>query len=929
MRMNTQRAATAGAILMALAGLQLTAVGQKPDAKQPQVKADVPKAEVKKTETPNTRPDLQGDPLPEGASVRLGTVRMRHGEPVGMVAFLQDGKSLLTVAGDGIARVWDFATGKEIRRFRVIPEQNAENMMMNGGMGFVGGAMVFFRQMNLQGMAVSRDGTMLSVIGMDGALHLWDATAGKELRKIDNIYSDGGVSEAMFTPDGKSLAVRGYDGTARLFEVATAKKIRQIGKRPENNNFYGGYTGLAFTADGKTMASTGGENANGKQLWHIFLHDVASGNEIHRITTEDQNGFPVSPTFSPDGKSLIWTDWQGTIKIAETISGKIVQEHKNSSGGYYGGEFILSADGRTMISRGMNDGLRMVDLASGKATQKFEKPAQQNQFGWWGGGGHGSIAMTPDGKLVALTSQSHALRILDLGANKEREYGDGHRLGIARISYALDGKTVYTQSQDGTICTWECTRGKKMREFKAPMGAHHFVVSPDGKMILAALQDNSVQLFDSTTIKSLRRLEGAKDGVGSLAFSADGKTVGVYGGADKAANIWLYDTATGKQRLKIKLPLGAPDANGNFAVPMAAVTSLTFSPDGLLVVATIEHHTLGIWDAATGKEYPPFRAPDQKAIQGAVFSPNGRCIAIDLHGEDALRLWEVASGKERRVFGKKPPASTGNPNMAGMMWFGGGFNGNVMMPCTRPAAGTAFSQDGRLLAQGRTNNTVSIWELSSGKELGQLKGHLGIVDSVAFAPDGKSIATGSRDTTGLVWELPKPAAAAKAPPDVNQETRWKELASEDAAKAYEAIWAMAGAPAPTITFLKDHLRPALVANLEQIARLVADLDSEEFDRRKKASNDLEKIGEAASTYLRKVLEGDPSTEVRKRIEEVLKKTDAATPRGEALRTLRAIEVLEAIGTPEAKAVLQILAKGMPEAAITRAAQGAMERIKGS
>src|SRR5262249_26094302 len=252
--------------------------------------------------------------------------------------------------------------------------------------------------------AVSRDGTLLSVIGMDGALHLWDATAGKELRKIDNIYSDGGVSEAMFTPDGKSLAVRGYDGTARLFEVATAKKIRQIGKRPENNNFYGGYTGLAFTSDGKTMASTGGENANGKQLWHIFLHDVASGNEIHRITTEDQNGVPVSPTFSPDGKSLIWTDWQGTIKIAETISGKIIQEHKNSGGGYYGGEFILSSDGRTLISRGMNSGLRMVDLASGKATQKFEKPVQQNQFGWWGGSGHGSIAMSTDGKFVALAS---------------------------------------------------------------------------------------------------------------------------------------------------------------------------------------------------------------------------------------------------------------------------------------------------------------------------------------------------------------------------------------------------------------------------------------------------------------------------------------------------------------------------------------------
>jgi WD40 repeat protein len=929
----TQRAAAFASILFALAAFQFGALAQKPDAKpatdakQAQPKKDSPKTDPPKSESPKTKPDLQGDPLPEGASVRLGTTRMRHGEPVGLVKFMQDGKSLLTLAGDGIVRVWDSATGKELRRFRIIPEQNAENMMMGGGMGFVGGAMVFFRQMNLQGMAISNDGSTLSVVAYDGSLHLWDTIAGKELRKIDNIYSDGGLSEAMFTPDGKTLAVRGYDSTTRLFEVATGKKIRLVGKRPENNNgFYGG-GGMAFTPDGKTMASTGGENANGKQLWHLFLHDVASGNEINRITTEDQSGFPVCPTFSPDGKTLIWTDWQGTIKIAETISGKIVQEHKSSNGGYYGGEFILSSDGRTLLARGVNAGLRTVDLASGKGTMKFEQPTQVNQsFGWWGGGGRGSITMSHDGKLVALTSESNSLRVLDLAANKERDFGDGHRTGVARISYAPDGKTAFTQSQDGTFCVWECATGKKLRQFKAPANAHHFVLSPDTKLILAAHQDNTVQLHDATTLKSLRKLEGPKDGVGSLAFTTDGKSVGIYGGADKGAFIWVYDTATGKQKQKIKLPLAAPDANGNFPVPMAAVTGLVFSPDGRLVVATIEHHTLGIWDAVTGREYPPIRAPDQKAIQGAVFMPNGTSIALDLHGEDSLRLWEIASGKERRQFGKKP-APNPNGGMGNMMWFGGGFNGNVMMPCTRPAAGAAFSPDGRLLAQGRTNNSVSVWDTTTGKEVSQFKGHNGTVDSLAFSADGKSVASGSRDTTGLVWELPKASPIANAKPaEVNVEARWKELAGDDAPKAFEAICALAGVPGPTATFLKDHVRPAAFADPNRIEQLVADLDSEQFDKRKKATTELEKVGEAAAPFLRKALEAEPSPEARKRIEEVLKKTDAATPRGEALRTIRAIEVLEAIGTAEAKAVLQILAKGMPEAAITRAALSALERL---
>jgi WD40 repeat protein len=930
-----RRAAVSAALGLALLVILPWTPAQEPTAppakdakptppKTEQKKPETPKADKPKADTPPAKPDLHGDPLPQGASVRLGTTRMRHGEPVGLVKFLPDGKSMLTVAGDGVARVWDSATGKEIRRFRLIPEQAADNMMM-AGMMWMGGAMVVGRQMNLQGMAVSEDGKLLSVVSNDASLHIWDTVAGKELGKIDNIYADGGLSEAMFTPDGKQLAVRGYDSTTRLFEVATAKKIRQIGKRPDgNNNVYYGGGGMAFTPDGKTMASTGGENANGKQLWHIFLHDVASGNEITRITSDDQNGFPVCPTFAPDGKTVVWSDWQGTIKIGETISGKILQEHKNNGGGYYGGEFVLSTDGRTLISRSMSGGLRMVDLASGKETKKFERPTEQNQmFGWWGGGGRGSIAMSRDGKLIALASEGNALRVMDLAAGKEREFGDGHRLGVSRVSHAPDGKTIYTQSQDGMICIWDAATGKKQRQFKAPLNSHHFVLSPDGKLILAAHPDNSVQLHDAVTMKSVRKLEGAKEGVGSAAFTADGRTVGVYGAADKGAFIWIYDAATGKQKQKIKLPVAAPDANGNMLIPMVAVTGMVFSPDGRLVAATIDYQTLGIWDAETGKELPAFRAPDQKAIQGAVFTPNGRAIAIDLLGEDSIRLWEIAGSKERKVLGKKP----GGNNMGGMGmgWMGG--NGTVMMPYTRPAAGTAFSKDGRLLAQGRLNDSVSVWDLATGKEVGQFKGHSGIVDSISFAPDGKSIATGSRDTTGLVWELPKPPATADAkPPDVNLESRWKELAGDDATKAFEAIYALAGVPGPATAFMKDHLRPAAYADPSRIEQLVANLDNEQFDIRKQAAAELEKIGDAASPFLRKALEGDPSPEARRRIEEILRRTDATMPHGEMLRTIRAIEVLEAIGNSDAKAVLQILAKGMPEAATTRAALGALERL---
>src|SRR5439155_1668316 len=158
-------------------------------------------------------------------------------------------------------------------------------------------------------------------------------------------------------------------------------------------------------------------------------------------------------------------------------------------------------------------------------------------------------------------------------------------------------------------------------------------------------------LFRTAMFKQLRQLEGPKEGIGSLAFTADGKTAGVYGAANKSAYIWLYDTATGKQRLRVSVPTPAPDANGNFQMPMTAVAGLTFSPDGRLFAATSDHHTLGLWDATTGRDSPPIRAPDEKPIEAAVFTPDSRCLALKLEAEDAVRLWEIASGKERRQYG--------------------------------------------------------------------------------------------------------------------------------------------------------------------------------------------------------------------------------------------------------------------------------------
>jgi WD40 repeat protein len=874
--------------------------------------------------TAEQAPDLHGDPLPAGVVARLGTVRLRHGEMVNIVALLPDGKTLLTVDGDGVVRQWDLASSKLVKQFKAMPDQPGMAKRMNRGMAIIGGAVMVFSGAGNNGLALSADGKTLAVNGMDGTLRLWDTTAGKELRKIDHSQLENGIGEVCFSPDGKTLAVKSYDSTIRLIEVATGKKVRQLGKAPENGNaFYGGNAGMCFSPDGKMLVSTSGENNNGKQVWHVILHDPATGKELRRISNEDQTGMPYATRFAPDSKTLLWGKWDGTIHVADALSGKVIRPIKDQHGT---NDFLVTPDGKSLLIRNQNAGLRVLELATGKEVKKFERLGQQQQM-FWGGGSPGGLAVSADSKLAAMAGEDHSVRLFDLAAGKERELPGGHRSGVTRVSYAPDGKAVFTRGQDNTLRVWDTTTGKEQRQIKTPQNAHHFALSPDGRlMVAAAAGNNSASLWDTTTNKELHKLDGAKEGVGFVTFSPDGKTMAVYGAADKGLSIWLYDAATGKQKLRIKTPPPAPDNNGNFQMPMTAAAGLCFSPDGRFIAMTIDYHKLGVWDTKTGKDLPPIQAPDQKVIQGAVFTPDSRCVVLDLVDEDAPRLWEIASGKERRVYGKKLASQSGQS--VGAMAFGGfGGGGAPPMPFTRPAASIAFSPNGRLLAFGRADNSISIWDVATGKQLGQLKGHQGIVETLAFAPDSQTLLSGSRDTTGLIWDVKEMAGAARPQTaDLNAETRWKELASDNAGAAFEAVHALAGAPEKAVAFLKENLHPAAVAEPEKIQQLIAELDSEQFAMRKRASTQLEKIGESAGPLLRKALENDPSAEASKRIEELLKRIDTTMPRGEALRSLRAIEVLETIGTAEAKQVLQTLAKGTPEAAVTRAAQGALDRL---
>jgi hypothetical protein len=170
-----------------------------------------------------------------------------------------------------------------------------------------------------------------------------------------------------------------------------------------------------------------------------------------------------------------------------------------------------------------------------------------------------------------------------------------------------------------------------------------------------------------------------------------------------------------------------------------------------------------------------------------------------------------------------------------------------------------------------------------------------------------------------------PAPAADPPPE-RPEKLWEDLASADAKQGYAALCQLASRPAEALPLLRSRLRPAAASDPAHLARLLKALDSDEATARDKAARELASLGPLAAPTLRAALEAPPSAEVKRRIEDLLERLAAPLTAPEALREVRAVEVLERIGSADARGLLGDLARGAPEARLTREAQSSLARL---
>jgi RNA polymerase sigma factor (sigma-70 family) len=718
-------------------------------------------------------------------------------------------------------------------------------------------------RMDWVALALSPDGKTLASGGR-GPLWLWDAESGKVLSRHD--LKTNAIWQLLFTSDGKALIVSDGSKIIRLWDIARQKVTHEF------KGHTGNLTCMVLSPDGKTLASGSWQDP------HIRLWDIATGKEKLHFKVHDDA--VLSLAYSPDGKTLASGSNRPGLVFSHAHTGKMLRKIEDYSGVK---GLMYSPDGETLA--GIEKGsIQLFDAASGKRLRRFA--AARLSINHW-------LIFSSDGKTVAtFGGGAHAIDLWDAGSGKLLHPAPGHRHSITSLVFSADGQQVFSTAgiaDEHPPQVWDARTGEQCHELgDYPYSAVALALSPDGKL-LAASDSQTIRLWDVASRKEVRRCVGHKNDTSGftdcipIAWSADGKTL-VSGSCDDQT-IRLWDAATGKQRRVIDAKQEWPD-------------SVVLSPDGKIVAAGgYQDGTIRLWSADTGKELPPIAATHQ-FVTALAFSPDGSALASGLLS-GAIHLWEPTTGRLLHRWDTK--------------------EGWIFQ--------VAFSRDGRSLASVHLNGSVRLWEIATERERARFTGHRGAVRAVAFSRDDRRIASGSDDTTLLVWDATNGARPDAALSAKQLHALWADLIDTDASRAYRAMWQMALAPKHALPFLAERLHPITPLDAKQqkqIERLLADLDKESFPARQRAEMELEEMGPAIESALRKALKGKPQLEVRRRIETVLEKVAGWS--GERLRTLRALEAIEYMNTPEARRLLESLANGTPHAWLTEEARKIRQRL---
>jgi WD40 repeat protein len=327
------------------------------------------------------------------------------------------------------------------------------------------------------------------------------ARAADELQTFRPETGGGGVLALAYSPDGKTLASGGRGVTTLLdVDVATGKVSwdKNEKKRRLSIGDTRAINTLAFSPDGARLAAGGGNTREigcDIYLWKAGLGGIW-GVLIENL--EKANRVPITcVAYHPDGKTLAAAGGDNTcrnqIKLWDVATFK-----KKAA---------LTAHTDVMLCVAYSRDGEMLAAAGQPAGQRNE-------------------------------GNPSAIDLWNAATGTHRALLKGHTGAVYSVAFSPDGKTLASSASDETIKLWDLATLKERATLKANAGEVCAVVfSPDGKTLASAHEDATIKLWDAATGKEQAALKGHKDPVSCLAFSPDGKTL-ASGSRDNTIKLW-------------------------------------------------------------------------------------------------------------------------------------------------------------------------------------------------------------------------------------------------------------------------------------------------------------------------------------------------------------------------------------------------------
>ena len=539
------------------------------------------------------------------------------------------------------------------------------------------------------------------------------------------------TGSSIFSDDGTRFAVSSNVGVW-IYDVFTAQEVALLTNHPRE------FTVLAASPDGNMLASAN-ENV-------IFLWDIHTGRRIARFTEHSEN--IRSLVFSSDGKVLASASEDNTVRLWNTTTGRLL---------------FLPLRGHT--------------------------------------GDVIAIAFSPDNKMLASGSRDNSIRLWSVTtgqhlATLEEQvvWGtvthEGHTGDVTALAFSSDGTTLASGGTDNKIRLWDVGAG----EHRTAISAHWehvtaLAFSPDSTILASGSTDDTIRLWNPSTHRHLDTLEGHRSDVITLAFSESGA---ILASGDAGAFVLLWDGNTGQHLANRSLGneiyqqryIHWENGSRTTLTTYWSLLTVAFSPDGTLASGESRRSYLDGVRISSGRgHYPnvsvhrnnsryaditystdgktqlwhpfleyPRTLTDDFLVSSVAFSPDGKMLAS---GGEYLQTTSISWRRFCSVFGgncyRVYSPEKADPSYPLKLWNFDTERFILLEGHDGRVSSVAFSPNSKILASSSWDNTIRLWNPTTGQHLTTFRGHGDNVNSVAFSADGGTLASGSSDYTIKLW----------------------------------------------------------------------------------------------------------------------------------------------------------------------------------